>query len=205
MKRRKFFERAGLGSAAFVALSALPSDTSAKRDDQQGEQGQEGEQGEHEQHEHDDVDGPLANAVVSFGQWRSDFVPPIDRYPNTPVPPPANNHQLIPFEATIKAGGAVMFVISGLHNPQVYDDGTEPNQINTALTVPTTGTPAGVLLINDPNHRLYRGPDPSLVPRDRSETVHFPRPGRYLVICGVRGHFVNDKMFGFVTVLPKEE
>lgn len=37
-------------------------------------------------------------------------------------------------------------------------------------------------------------------PQDRTESVNFPNPGTYLVICGVRGHF-PDGMFGFVTVL----
>jgi len=193
VRRRKFFERAGLGSAAFVALSALPSGTSGKRAD---------EPAEHGAHQHDNVDGPLSNAVVSFGQWPTNFTPLVDRYPNANLPPAANNHQLIPFEATIRAGGSVMFVIAGLHNPQVYDDGTAPAQINANATVPTTGTPAGVPLIDDPASRLYRGPDPSLFPRDRTESVHFPKPGRYLVICGVRPHFVNDNMFGYVRVLP---
>jgi hypothetical protein len=30
--------------------------------------------------------------------------------------------------------------------------------------------------------------------------VRFPNPGSFLVICGVRPHFVNDKMYGFVKV-----
>jgi len=34
--------------------------------------------------------------------------------------------------------------------------------------------------------------------------VFFPKPGIYLVICGIRAHFVNDGMFGFVTVLPND-
>lgn len=93
------------------------------------------------------------------------------------------------------------FLIAGLHNPQVYGDGTQPGDIDATLTTPTTGTPAGVPIINDPQNRLYRGLDPSLLPRDRVELVHFPNPGHYLVICGVQGHFVNDQMFGFVKVL----
>jgi hypothetical protein len=186
MKRREFFEKAGLGSAALASLSALAAaGTEAK-----------------EQHAHHPQSGPLSNAVVSFGQWPSDFTPPLDRYPNAPLTPAQNVHLLLPNEAVIKAGGAVMFVIAGLHQIIVYDDGTEPTQINANLTVPTTGVPAGVPLINDPNGRIYRGVDPSLFPRDRSESVHFPKPGRYLVICGVRGHFVNDDMFGYVRVLP---
>jgi plastocyanin len=195
MKRREFFEKAGFGSAAFVSLSALTSGDSGKASASVTRGPERAE------HQHEDVDGPLANAVVSFGQWRTE--PPRDRFPNVPPPPSANNHQLIPKEATIKAGGAVMFVLSGLHNVVVYDDGTLPQQINVTDNLQaTTGVPAGVPIINDANNRIYRGPDPSLLPLDRSETVHFPRPGRYLVICGVRPHFVNDGMYGFVRVLP---
>jgi plastocyanin len=104
----------------------------------------------------------------------------------------------------IKAGGTVNFIIAGLHNVNVYDDGTQPGDINTTITRPTTGVPAGVPLINDPNRRIYSGLDPSRQPNtfDRVEVVHFPKPGTYLVICGVRPHFVNDHMFGFVKVVP---
>lgn len=154
------------------------------------------------------IDGPLANANVSFGQWRQ----PLDRFPiNSPAG--SNEHQLIPHTATIRAGGAVNFIISGLHQPIVYAAGTQSTDIDTTLTVLTTGVPNNVPLIDDPNGRLYRGLDPSrliyvttvtgtLPVRDRVEVVQFPNPGRYLVICGVHPHFVNDDMFGFVNVLP---
>ena len=66
----------------------------------------------------------------------------------------------------------------------------------------SAGTPAGVPLIDDPANRLYRGLDQSLYPFDRVEVVSFPKAGVYLVICGVLPHFVEDDMFGFVTVLP---
>jgi len=155
------------------------------------------------------IDGPLANATVSFGQWQTD--PPLDRFPNL-SPRLRNNHQLISNDVTIKAGGSVNFIIGGFHNPTVYADGTQPVDIDANLTTLTTGpTPAPpVVLINDPTNRIYWGLDPSLQPLDRSgaflqdrvEVVFFPKPGTYLVICGVRGHFVNDGMFGFVTVLP---
>jgi hypothetical protein len=143
------------------------------------------------------LDGPLSNATVSFGEWMT----PVDRFPNA-SPPAANHHELIPQIATIKAGGTVNFIIAGFHQPTVYADGTQPEDINTALTVPPTGNPAGPPLINDPTNRIYRGLDPSLQPRDRVEVVHFANPGTYLVICGVFTHFVNDRMFGFVRVLP---
>ena len=136
----------------------------------------------------------------------------LDRFPNL-SPRLRNNHELIPNRVAIKAGGAVNFIIGGFHQPIVYSNGTQPTDIdvdNTILTTGPTPTPA-VPLINDPTDRIYRGLDPSLQPLDRSgaafgqdrvEVVHFSRPGTYLVICGIRAHFVNDGMFGFVQVLP---
>src|SRR5262245_31880302 len=143
-----------------------------------------------------DLDGPLSNATVSFGEWMT----PVDRFPNV-SPATANHHELIPKVATIKAGGTVNFNFAEFHNINLYDDWTQPDDINTSLTVPPTAQPM-TLLINDPNRRIYRGLDPSLQSRDRVEVVHFAKPGTYLVICGVFPHFVNDRMYGFVRVLP---
>ena len=145
------------------------------------------------------IDGPLSNATVSFGAWMTS--PPLDRFPDLSAGLP-NRHELIPQVAKIKAGGSVNFIISGFHQVIVYDDGTQPGDINRNLTVLPT-VPVGVVLINDPNRRIYRGLDPSLQPRDRVEVLHFANPGTYLVICGVRPHF-NQGMFGFVEVLPNE-
>src|SRR6266436_9407025 len=83
------------------------------------------------------IDGPLANATVSFGQWQTD--PPLDRFPNL-SPRDRNNHQLIPNEVTIKAGGAVNFLIGGFHQAIVYDDGTQPEEINVNTPTPPTTT-----------------------------------------------------------------
>ena len=186
MKRRDFFKRAGIGSAALVSAPAIAGDRAAAAPP--------------DDHRHEPLRGPLASAVVSFGQWKID--PPLNRYPNIPPAPAANNHQLFPFEAIVRKGGGVMFVISGLHQVIVYDDGMEPADIAIGVTVPTTGVPAGVPLIDFGNGRLYRGPDPSLMPMlDRTETVHFPRRGRFLVICGVLPHFVDDNMHGYVRVV----
>jgi hypothetical protein len=150
---------------------------------------------------HQPINGPLANAVVSFGSWQTD--PPLNRFPNVSVAA-RNQHQQIPRTATIKRGGTVNFIIAGLHQIVVYRPGTRPEDINAPVTTPTTGTPAGVPLINDPNNRVYFGLDPSLLPRDRVEVVHFHNPGLYLVICGVQSHFY-DGMFGFVRVLEGDD
>src|SRR5262245_7882926 len=170
-----------------------------------------------------------ANATVSFGAWQTPLPPPAQPPETEPLDrfPPSlsndrlrNEHQLIPHKVKIKAGGSVNFIISGFHQPIVYDDGTRPKGIDVDQTPPTTTTgptPApAVVLIDDPINRIYRGQDPSLQPlerasslkptaeflQDRVEVVFFPKPGKYLVIYGIRGHFVNDGMFGFVNVLP---
>jgi hypothetical protein len=151
------------------------------------------------QHEHVQVDGPLANATVSFGQWQH-----FDRFAGAggPNDRTRNDHRLIPYEAKVKAGGAVNFIIGGFHQVIVYAPGTEITDINGGLTVPV-GVPPGPPLIDDPNNRVFRGVDPSRQPtQDRVEVVVFHEPGRYLVICGVQPHFVMDRMHGFVDVLP---
>lgn len=141
---------------------------------------------------------PLDNATVSFGQWMSS--PPLDRFPNFPGSPTTNVHEVSPNVVTIKAGGSVNFIISGLHNIAIYDDGTQPGDINTGATIPATGVPP-VPLINDPEDRIYRGLDPTLQAVDRVEVVNFSTPGVYLVICGVLPHFVEG-MYGYVRVIP---
>ena len=157
-----------------------------------------------QQHDHRPVEGPLANATVSFGHWLQGQ----DRVAVNPPPPPANGHGLIPHTATVKAGGTVNFIIAGLHNVAVYGPGKQPEDVNvdpaTFLPDPTPGPPDFPPLINDAENRVYRGPDPRLLfpTVDRVEVVHFPNPGLHLVICGVVPHFVTDNMFGWVKVLP---
>jgi plastocyanin len=142
------------------------------------------------------------NVTVSFGQWIADPAAPLDRLAGNPTGGVGNNHELLPNLVRIRAGGAVNFVISGFHNVQVYDDGTQPDDVSTASPIPGVG--GGI--VNDANNRVYRGPDPTPIPnnfqRDRVETVHFPEPGIYLIICGIVNHLLNDNMFGFVRVAP---
>jgi hypothetical protein len=206
MKRREFVQKLSVGSAA--AATALGARKSlAKTPAAASRAGQE--------HDHGPVTGPLATATVSFGEWKTGV--PLDRYPPAPPippPPPGGGHLLVPHEVTIKVGGTVNFIISGFHQVVVYAPGTKPEDINTSLTRPTRGTPAGIPLINDTSDRLYAGLDPStvhggpptpIIPLlDRVETVQFSRTGRHLVICGVRGHFL-DNMFGWVKVVGDDE
>jgi hypothetical protein len=206
MKRREFFEKAGIGSAALAlpALGAVSKDS--------GSEGRllEPEHGHHVGQEQ--VEGPLTSATVNFGQW--DLAAPLDRFPNN-SPRLRNNHQLIPFAVDIKVGGSVNFMIAGFHHILIYDDGTTPADINISTTIPTTVQP-GPPLIDDPVKRIYRGLDPSVMPQlpgstptmalqDRVEVVRFPNAGTFLVICGVLPHFFDAAtgqfiMFGYVRV-----
>jgi plastocyanin len=189
MKRREFFEKAGLGSAALVSLPALASAMGNGKSEEKKE----------DAHQHEPVNGPLASATVSFGHWSTGLEPPLDRFPDLGAPGKPNGHQLIPTEVTIKAGGTVNFIVAGFHHILVYGDGTQPGDIDTTKTRPPSGQPVPPL-IDDDRNRIYRGLDPSRFPQDRVEVVQFPNRGTYLVICGVRPHFVTDHMFGFVRV-----
>jgi len=154
--------------------------------------------------------GPPA-ATATFGFFPVDST--VDRM-QVANPGNRNGHQMGPFQVTIRAGGMVNFIIDGNHQVVVYDDGIQPRNINADLVLPSPLNN----LIDDPNGRIYRGLSPTGVPAnffgpgvpaaaiaapppDRIETVSFPKPGAYLVICGVRTHFVGG-MFGYVIVVP---
>ena len=189
MKRRAFFGKAGIGSAA-MAVAGMGTSARAQNAPE---------------HEHDPVSGPLASATISFGAWRT--TPPLDRFPNVSDTRNRNQHQLIPAEVRIRAGGSVNFIIAGFHQVVIYGDGTQPSDVNHNLTSPVTmPNPNEPPVINDPTNRIYRGVDPSIYRAiggilDRVEVVHFHDPGTYLVICGLRPHFL-DGMFGYIEVLP---
>jgi hypothetical protein len=132
-----------------------------------------------------------------------------------------NNHELHPRIATIKEGGSVNFIISGNHVVTVYEDGTQPEDIGSAIepncaangillvnnvSVPcspinaTTGAVVAGGILSDSDGRIYRGTI-GTARRDGVEVVQFSKPGTYLVICARKNHFENDGMFGFVKVL----
>jgi plastocyanin len=206
MKRREFFQRASLGSAGLVTLAA---------------QGSASAQSNGNAHHHAALSGPLATATVSFGAWASG----VSRRPNIGATAglPNNVHALIPNEVKIKAGGTVNYIIAGFHVVAVYGNSKRPQDIRTNITSPPHGATVPPI-IEDPADRVYRGIDPTVLPflqgpqqpamlppgttatfqpvlQDRVEVVHFPEPGRYLVICAVLPHF-NEGMYGYVDVIP---
>lgn len=184
MKRRQFFETLGIGSAGLVAGTAIGRSVKASAAGQ---------------HDHEQVTGPLAQATVAFGQWMT----PQSRFPSV-NDRTRNQHLLIPYVATIKAGGSVNFIIAGFHQVLVYAPGTQLSDIDATQLASTTGTPPpGVVfprLVNDATNRVYRGLDPSLFPQDRVESITLAEVGTYLVVCGVLPHF-NEGMHGFVKVV----
>jgi plastocyanin len=163
------------------------------------------------------------NVTVSFGLWdpnKSDLMgAPLDRLLGDPAMGVGVNDIIIPDKVTIKEGDAVNFIIGGGHVVTVYDDGTKPEDIDTSVIEPAANCPttAGGV-INDPINRIYRGPcfstnfgttpSTTIVRRDGVEVVQFTKPGRYLVICARKNHFIDQatgefQMFGFVKVLRR--
>jgi len=66
--------------------------------------------------------------------------------------------------------------------------------------------------VDDPTDRLLYGGGPVYLTgrtADGAPTTQvqyrFEKTGRYLVICMNRGHFINDRMFGFVNVVRKHQ
>jgi hypothetical protein len=165
------------------------------------------------------IDEPGPTTTVSFGLWETD--PPLDRLVADPPAGASDHNEMIPNIATIRikqdGDGGVNFIISGGHVVAVYDDGTQPGDIDPnsiepncpagPITSPCSpvnaaGEPTAGGILSDPDKRIYRGPT-FTGRRDGVEVVHFSKPGTYLVICARKNHFVNDGMFGFVRVLPE--
>lgn len=113
------------------------------------------------------------------------------------------NNVVIPDTIKLKQNGVVHFLVAGFHQIVIY----KPGKVDEDVVVPGSG-----LFINDANERFYSGitpaggPPPSLPvttdpsnARNRVESVSFPAPGTYLVICNVLPHF-NGGMFAYVEV-----
>jgi hypothetical protein len=201
MKRRDFVTSVVTAGLAAPIVSGFT--------DKDAEQDQSGHGGGH-----GDEHGRQGRQVhVSFGHWDARVAVPFDRFGTTAQqnPPGRNVHQILPNVIKAKVGDTLIFHISGLHNPQIFGPGTQPADIDTTTA---TGAPA---IINDDRTRVFRGLDPRVLNaattagiQDRVESVAAPDvPGRYLVICGVRVHFVdaagNFIMFGFIDVEPADD
>lgn len=180
--------------------------------------GNERQRGKGNDHGHDNrpLSGKRALAVASFGQWDADPTEPLDRQPinDNTENRTRNVHLMLPYEVEIDAGGAVTFMISGVHQILVYGPGRDLDDVQAAAgsTSPIPGVPP---LVDYATDRVYRGLDPRVLAYlplpeplpdtpanlvvDRVESVNFKEPGRYLVVCGVLPHF-QEGMHGYVRV-----
>jgi plastocyanin len=200
--RRNLLKAAAIGGATATGLSAVIA--SAQNP------------GEGSEHAHDNrpLTDKRAHTVVAFGQWDADPARPLDRQPiNEEIETRTRNvHLVLPFEAEVDAGGAVSFIISGLHQILVYGPGRELADVQAgAFGLNLPPIPPLPPLVNYTTDLVYRGLDPRVLQYlplasgtpnpviDRIEAVNFKVAGRYLVVCGVRPHF-DTGMHGYVNV-----
>ena len=164
-----------------------------------------------------DNDKVPANVTVAFGTGNNNAQPG-----NTP------NHHVLPQEVKVrltkarKLDGTVVavpatvnFVVAGFHWIWVYQNGVKlqdvaaniPPALFVNYEVVTNGVSnvyaKGVFPGTPPNFT-----DGTLFPLDaaqnRSETIAFSAPGRYLVICNVAPHLV-DGMYAWVRVVDEDD
>jgi plastocyanin len=135
------------------------------------------------------------SATIQFGK-------PNVGSPFPPVPPHDQSahakDDMVPRTVVIDKGGTVTINTFGVHEVAIYDDGTEPEDIDTTdLVFMPAGCPNAPLLMNDDTNRLALYAQPCGGPR---QVVHqFPDPGKYLVICAFLPHF-EVQMYGWVIV-----
>ena len=141
---------------------------------------------------------------------------------NTAQPGNTPNHHIIPQEFTVritkakKLDGTVVFVpatvnfiVSGFHWPWVYKNGVTLAEVKAHV-------PAGGTFVNYDVNVFAKGVNPGTPPTfadrgalatsgdmNRTDSFGFSLPGKYLVICNVRGHFV-DGMYAWINVVDDD-
>ena len=140
---------------------------------------------------------------------------------NTAQPGNTLNHHILPQEFTVritkarKLDGTVVFVpatvnfvVSGFHWVWVYNSGVRLAEVRR--NIPATGT-----FVNYDVGVFAKGVDPGTPPdfanasvnpsgvMNRTDSFGFSVPGRYLVICNVRGHLV-DGMYAWINVIDDD-
>jgi hypothetical protein len=164
-------------------------------------------------------DKPQGSITVAFGAGL-----------NTAQPGNTPNHHIIPQEFTVKITKAkkldgtvvfvpatVNFIVSGFHWPWVYNNGVSVAEIKTF-----TETHPGLLVnyevvTGSVSNVFAKGVNPGTPPtfadrgalatsgdKNRTDSFGFSLPGRYLVICNVRGHFI-DGMYAWINVVEADD
>lgn len=159
----------------------------------------------------DDKDKIPASITVAFGAGL-----------NTALPGNTPNHHIIPQDVTVritkarKLDGTVVFVpatvnftVSGFHYIWVYNPGVRLSDVQA--NIPAAGT-----FVNYDVNVFAKGVNPGTPPtfadasvnpsgvQNRTDSFGFSTPGRYLVICNVRGHLL-DGMYAWITVVDGDD
>ena len=160
-----------------------------------------------------------ASITVAFGTGNNN-----QQAGNTP------NHHILPQEFKVRLTSArkldgalvpvpatVNFTVSGFHWIWVYKDGVSLEEV--AARVPLAGTfvdyeavvngvsnvlAKGIFPGTPPNGFKDGAPFPLSSAQNRTDTIAFSTPGTYLIMCNVRGHFV-DGMYAWVRVLAEDD
>jgi hypothetical protein len=135
------------------------------------------------------------------------------------------NHHILPQEIKVRLSSArkldgtlvpvpatVNFIVAGFHWIWVYNNGVTLEEVAARTSLPPTGP-----FLNYDVNVLVKGifsgtppaftdgaPFPLSPAQNRADTIAFSAPGKYLVICNVRGHFI-DGMYAWVHVLAEDE
>jgi plastocyanin len=106
----------------------------------------------------------------------------------------------------------VNFIVSGFHWPWVYNAGVTLAQVKA--NIPATGTfvnydvnvfAKGVFPGTPPTFADIAPANPTLsAAQNRTDSFGFSTPGKYLVICNVRGHFI-DGMYAWINVVDDDD
>lgn len=142
------------------------------------------------------------NATVDFG--RDDVGSPADPASGHDASGHARDKQF-PRTVLIRAGGTITFDMGSFHQVAIYAPGTLPEDIDTNDLLDLTAPGGGPViipqvLIDDEDQRLAIGPFSYAPMTWTAPAGTFDEPGRYLVICTFRFHFVDANMYAWVVV-----
>jgi hypothetical protein len=119
---------------------------------------------------------------------------------------------------------SVMFVVAGFHWPWVYQPGVKLQEVVDHIP-PASVPPAPPVtfvnyevIVGGVSNVFAKGVNPGtpaggfldgaqfpLSPtQNRTDTIAFSTPGKYLVICNVRGHFI-DGMYAWIRVVDDDD
>jgi hypothetical protein len=141
---------------------------------------------------------------------------------NTAQPGNTPNHHIVPQEFKVRITRAkkldgtavfvpatVNFIVSGFHWAWVYNPGVRLAEVKAHI--PAAGT-----FVNYDVNVFAKGVNPGTPPgfadasanpsgvMNRTDSFGFSTPGKYLVICNVRGHFI-DGMYAWINVVDEDD